>query len=459
MTAGQAGRSNLWSAAAGILGSRAATLPFDSALSASQPVPASFAQERLLMLSAFEPVPAVYNVALAWWVEGSLPPTLLQNAIDRCSEAHEALRVHFRVGNGTPEIRVSELQDARCRLQILQAKSKEQARELASEELAKEFDLSAGPLWRSILIRVDATTELLLLIFHQTIVDGTSLRLFARDFARLYQGGRLNAIDANPGCGVRKFAAWQRRAWQSGDVFATPEATFWRRVLDQPVRPLRLPTRCDGMRGGETGPVCQEEFRINRERADGLHQLARSARVSNFVTMLSALGILLQRLSGDGTTDVTVFVTSAARYRPELLRMVGLLANILPFRLDLSGDPTVGALLNRVHEFSTVAFANQALPFEHMLRWLRVDGAATPVQVQFLFNNSDIPELVLPGTGRLVPAHEVSTPMQKPPLVLELAEDRGGGYVGRWRARLDLFEVGVVRAINERWFGLLEELS
>jgi hypothetical protein len=453
-------RSNLWGAAAGILASRAATLPFEAA-PAGQSIHASFAQERLLMLAAFEPIPSVYNVSLAWWVEGSLPVPLLQSALDKLAEAHEALRMYFRMGFGTPEIMVSEGPDTKCALQILQAISRESARDLASAELKKEFDLGKGPLWRAVLIQVDPATELLLLIFHQTIVDGTSLRLLGRDFARLYQSGSAAPHEDR---GLRDFAAWQRNAWQMVDAKA-PEARFWQGILEKPVRQLYLPTLVPGMRSGETGPVLQEEFRVSPEVAEGLHRLSRAARVSNFVTMLSALGILLDRFSprggGDAAATVSVFVTSAARYRPELLRMVGLLANILPFRLDMSGDPTIGTVLERVHEYSTVAYANQSLPFEHMLRWLRLEGGspgATPVQVQFLFNNSEIPLLVLPGVGRLVPAHEVSTHVQKPPLVLEVAEVRDG-FVGRWRARLDLFDAGVVREINEKWQALLAELG
>ena len=464
MMGSPAQRSNLWGAAAGILSSKAATLPFEAA-PANQTVQASFAQERLLMLSAFEPLPAVYNVSLAWWVEGDcLPVHRLRSALDRLAEAHEALRLYFRTGGGTPEILLAEGPDAKCPLQILQARSKDLARDMAGAELKREFDLTSGPLWRAVLIRVDPSTELLLLIFHQTIVYGTSLRLLARDFARLYHG---DAVLCDPDRGLRDFAAWQRNTWQAVDA-AAPEPRFWRGILDRPLRPLRLPTLVPGMRPGETGPTLQEEFHVPREVAEGLHHLARAARVSDFVTMLSALAIWLTGLpppaggrTADATSEVTVFVTSAARYRPELLRMVGLLANILPFRLDLSGDPSIGAVLNRVHEYSTLAFSNQALPFEHMLPWLRMEGwsaGATPVQVQFLFNNTDIPLLVVPGTGRLVPAHEVGTQVQKPPLVLEVAENHGE-YTGCWRARLDLFDAEVVRQINESWVALLRELA
>ncbi len=66
------------------------------------PVPASFAQERLWFLDRMTPGNPAYNIALALRIDGALAPATLQEVLGAVVRRHEALRTTFRELDGLP---------------------------------------------------------------------------------------------------------------------------------------------------------------------------------------------------------------------------------------------------------------------------------------------------------------------------------------------------------------------
>src|SRR4029077_4166859 len=69
--------------------------------------------------------------------------------------------------------------------------------------------------------------------------------------------------------------------------------------------------------------------------------------------------------------------------------VIGCLLNTLVLRNRLAGDPTVAALIGRVHAAATAAYAHQDVPFERLVDELHPDRSplVTPLfQVMLSFN-------------------------------------------------------------------------
>ena len=62
----------------------------------------------------------------------------------------------------------------------------------------------------------------------------------------------------------------------------------------------------------------------------------------------------------------------ANRNQIQIERLIGMFANTLVLRTDLSGDPTFSEILRRVRQVTLDAYRNQDLPIEEILRALRV---------------------------------------------------------------------------------------
>jgi len=113
--------------------------------------------------------------------------------------------------------------------------------------------------------------------------------------------------------------------------------------------------------------------------------------------LLAAFQTLIQRYTGQD--DFIVGAPVANRNRSELEGIIGLFANTLALRADLSGGPTFRALLKRVRETTLDAFAHQDLPFEKLVEELHParDLSRTPLfQVMFALQRAPLQQVEFP---------------------------------------------------------------
>ena len=103
------------------------------------------------------------------------------------------------------------------------------------------------------------------------------------------------------------------------------------------------------------------------------------------MTLLAAFQCLLYRYTQHD--DVAVGSVIANRNQIQIERLIGMFANTIVLRTDLSGDPSFSEVLRRVRQVTLDAYRNQDLPFEEILRVLQVPRSMdrnTLFQVMFI---------------------------------------------------------------------------
>src|SRR5205807_1602576 len=108
-------------------------------------------------------------------------------------------------------------------------------------ELRRRFALSAGPLWRTSLVRLAPEVHVLVLTLHHLIVDAWSLNVWAREVAEHYRAERAGRAPIVERLAVQPadVAAWQRRAISDGTLDA--HRAFWRTTLARLPPGIELP--------------------------------------------------------------------------------------------------------------------------------------------------------------------------------------------------------------------------
>jgi amino acid adenylation domain-containing protein len=353
-------------------------------------LPLSFPQQRLWFLQQLEPESPAYNIPGALRLSGALDRPALARAIASLVERHEALRTVFRVAQGEPVQVVRpaagwdiELID----LSGLPVGAREEAvLASAAAEALRPFDLSSGPLLRTLLLRVSGGAgeeHVLFFNLHHIVSDGWSVGLLVRELSALYAGGRSGEDPRLPELPVQyaDYAFWQR-GWLQGEVLER-QLDYWRRRLAGAPEVLNLPadrshpaiqTYRGGMRAHTLpGGLCAS-----------LRALSRQASVTLFTTLLAAFKVLLLRY-GAGE-DLVVGTNAANRTRREVEGLIGFFVNSLVLRTGFAGDPGFREALARVRETVLGAFAHQDLPFDRVVEELqpRRDLSVTPLfQVAF----------------------------------------------------------------------------
>ncbi|WP_049975950.1 condensation domain-containing protein, partial [Azospirillum sp. B506] len=347
----------------------------------AEPLPLSYAQQRLWFLWRMDPGGAAYNIPGAIRVSGPLDPALLEAAFAHLTERHEALRTTFSERDGQPvQVIHPHLAPVPVRIDLSDlapAERESRARDLARAEALAPFDLGAGPLLRLTLIRLADEDHLLLITLHHIVADGWSVERFLAEFARSYDALRAGHLPALPALPIQyaDYAQWQRDWLEAGE--RDRQLAYWRDRLgtDHPVLSLPLDRPRPAVLGAHGGTV---GFRLGAQRSRALKALAQARGVTPFVLLLAAFKLLLLKHSGE--TDLRVGVPFANRNRVETEGVVGFFVNTLVLRSRLDSRESFGSLLARLRDTALEAQAHQDLPFEQLVEALQPERSLTTIR-------------------------------------------------------------------------------
>jgi amino acid adenylation domain-containing protein len=318
------------------------------------------------------------------------------------------------------------------------------------EEGRRPFDLRQGPLFRAHLFRLGREEHVLQLTVHHIVADGWSLGVLSKELTSLY--GAYAAGRPEAGVPLPRYADVVRRQRQrlAGPAYEA-QATYWRERLTPPPPVLELPTdRPRPPVQSFDGSV--ETFVIPPALVESLRRLGREHGVTLFMTLLAAFDVLLHRYTG--VDDIAVGTPIANRTDVEAEGLIGLFANTLVLRTDLSGDPTVRALLQRVRDVALGAYGAQDFPFERLVEMVQPvrDMSHSPLfQVMFILQNLSFEDVQL--AGLTLSYLEIRTGSAKTDLTLEMWE-RPEGLKVYLEYNTDLFEAETIRRLG----GHLERL-
>ncbi|HSF38968.1 MAG TPA: amino acid adenylation domain-containing protein [Thermoanaerobaculia bacterium] len=419
-------------------------------------VPLTFAQQRLRFLHQLEPDDPSYNDTAVLALEGRLDVEALQRALGEIVRRHEVLRTAYPFVDGRlvqriapPEPVVPPVVDLGA---LAPAERQREVQRSAAAEARRPFDLESGPVLRTLLLRLAAEEHVLLFSLHHIASDAWSGALLIREITAIYDAFRQGRPSPLPELPLQyaDFACWQR-AWLQGAVLEEHLA-YWRKALGGNPPALRLPTdrprtsqeSCRGLR---------RTFRLSQKLSRSLGELSRREGATLFMTLLAAFDVLLQRAAGQ--EDVVVGTAVANRSQVETEALIGLFIEMLPLRVDLSGNPRFIDLLRRVREASLGAFAHRDFPLEQLADELRRDGdAASLFRVAFGVRNAPFEELRVPDlTIRPI---ELEREMVRFDVTVWVSETSEGLEI-TWTFRSDLFDESTIERMNRQYEALLHD--
>jgi acyl carrier protein/NRPS condensation-like uncharacterized protein len=325
-------------------------------------LPLSYMQERLLLMHQKENVGSAYHLPMSFRLVGSLDTAALQASFAEVVRRHESLRTRFSSADDgavqviepsvAVELPIVDLQH------LAEDERPDEARRLSAEWLRRPFDLEVAPLIRVGVIRHRPTEHMLVIVVHHLVIDGWSMELLIREVSALYSAfsrglpSPLQSVSAQ----YADYAIWQKQQVQ--ERILDRELSYWiDRLVDAPV--LELPTD----RPRPPAPSYRGStvlFSFPERDVAALRGLAQREGVSLFTVLFAAFNIVLFRWTGQ--EDIVVGTPVAGRRLLEFENSIGFFTNWLALRNDLSGEPTVRELLQRVKDTSLSALAHQDLP-------------------------------------------------------------------------------------------------
>nr|WP_267880343.1 non-ribosomal peptide synthetase [Streptomyces sp. HCCB10043] len=421
--------------------------PALSARTRPEPVPLSFAQQRLWFLGELEGPNATYNIPAAIHLHGTLDTQALSAALNDVVARHEVLRTVFPMVDGQPQQRILDPDQARCELTTMEL-SPQNAEEAMAEAAAGVFDLATDLPLRAWLFTTGTNEHILMLVLHHVAGDGWSMAPLAHDVSLAYTAHTTSSTPTWEPLPVQyaDYTLWQRELL--GDEtdphsLMAQQLAYWRQALadipDELALPLDRPRPAIATHQG--GIV---DLTIEPDIHTRLLHTARTHGVTLFMVLQAAMAALLNRL-GAGR-DIPLGVPVAGRSDEALENLVGFFVNTLVIRTDLTADPSFTQLLEQVRETGLAAHTHADIPFERLVEELAPTRsmARHPLfQIMLSLQNNAQADLDFPGLrAEAVAAGHVSAKFD---LEIGLSERSGpggepGGLHGSIIYATDLFD-------------------
>jgi hypothetical protein len=168
------------------------------------------------------------------------------------------------------------------------------------------------------------------------------------------------------------YAAWDRQTRTEQSL--REHLQFWKAKLQDIPPLLELPA--DHPRPAHQS-FCGATLRgkLSRALCSGLRTIGTAQGATLSMVLLAGLSVLSHRQTGQ--ERFLIGIPSLGRDRVETESLLGFFVNILPIRVDVSGNPSFEQLVQRIRIEVLEAFAHDSVPFERLVQELQIERSAS----------------------------------------------------------------------------------
>ncbi|MBQ4862211.1 non-ribosomal peptide synthase/polyketide synthase [Pseudoalteromonas sp. MMG013] len=428
--------------------------------SRAQPLPLSFAQQRLWFIDQLEGGSAQYNVPAVLKLKGSLNFAALQASLDDIIARHESLRTIFKESDGQPVQVIEPVSQLPITEVDLRTKDEVYAstylNRFVTEQSQRAFDLSQQWPVRVSLVHLASDEYMLLFTMHHIVSDGWSVSVLIKEFRDLYSAHCQGKTAILPQLKVQyaDYAQWQRTHLASEG--ANAQLDYWLARLEGLPLVHGLPLdRPRSAKQSFAGHKIQQVF--SKELLNKLNRLANDHNASLFMVLQSAFAVLLGRWSGE--SDIVMGSPIAGRTHQDLESLIGFFVNTLVYRTDLTGNPDFLTVLEHNKVNNLEAYDNQLIPFEMLVDELQPERSLSysPIfQVSITLQNNEDVELVLPDLEVEISDPHDSLTLFDLSLFLKETEE---GLAVDWLYATDIFNTDTITRLGQSFEVLLTSIT
>ena len=413
----------------------------------------SAAQRGLWLTSQMHPESALNNVFCTVRLAGPVDVAALRAALVEVVDRHAALRATFAMDGGVLRRRVADHIEVPIPVVDPGTGRIADRIEEARSWCEQPFDLAAGPLLRTRLVRTGPHEYLFCLAVHHIVCDGQSLSILFDELSLAYARrtgadprAELPALEAQ----YEDYLAWRHCQPRDGAALA-----WWASYLDSAPDVLPLPTdRPRPVVRGTAGDTVL--FDVPEPLLRDLVATAGRQRMSPFMVLLATYAIVIGRVAG--VTDLLVGIPVTDRPRPEFEPLIGLFVDTLPVRVSVPAGNTFAEVLDQVRRSVLDVLSHQYVSFEELVDRCRPDRSPshTPlVQVAFGADLRPFPAPVLSGVDVEVSIPEPRTAKFDLDTSFNAAAGGRGGLVGAFTYSTAIFDRASIQALADRFVRLL----
>ena len=345
--------------------------------------PLSPMQSGMLFHSLYEPEGSAYLTQLCVDIDG-LDVAKFKAAWQAVIARHDILRTGF-IAQGDHHLQWVAKQVELPFTDIDWRKTNEQdVTQVARDDLAQGFDLSAAPLMRLTLVQLTDKKYHLIWTCHHLLLDGWSTSIVMGEVLRHYAGDSLPPITGH----YRDYISWL--------VAQNSQATeaFWREQLSS----LEAPTRLVNSLPTQEVGVGYDEMKLvfDIEQTAKLNDFTKTTRITMNTLVQGAWSLLLSRYCGQSTVAFGGTVAGRPDSIAGINEQVGLFINTLPVIVNANPEQKVGEWLQALQHQNITAREYEHTQLSDVQRWAGHGGEGIFDSIM-VFENYPVAEALKAG--------------------------------------------------------------
>ena len=357
-------------------------------------VPTSFAQRRLYIAARESKNTQLYNVPIIFKLRGHLSEKALAYAFYTCLRRHEILRTTFSLVDKDQIVQnIHDVETfANFPLTLYDWRAHDYSEFTICEKISQEllednFDLDTPLLFNVKVIKWVGQVNFIVINMHHLISDAWSKHILYSELSHHYKMACMGKKEDLPELPIQyaDYALWQQEQITS-DKWKN-SIDYWQNQLQGHSGILALPT--DFQRTTQASYQGNYlEMELPKATVEGLMGITQRHQVTLFMVLLSALYILLNRITGE--SDIVIGSPVANRHPAELEGLLGFFVNNIALRANLNSSQVFSDFLANIKSLTLDAYTHQSVPIDVILDKLLIPRNLThhPLfQVMFSYHN------------------------------------------------------------------------
>lgn len=331
--------------------------------------PLSLNQQHMWFQCQLDPESTLFNVGARMAISGPLDVETFLRAVQNTVDRHETLRTVFTLSGDIPVQQVRSKVTIQCPVRDLPLLRPADGNEKSWSRMGSlgksSFDLCAGPLFRTELLRCGSMKHYFIFAYHHLILDGFYSGQFMQEIASTYDRLRRGEpLQAAPKFQYGDFCVWMEERWNQGEL--KPQAAFWLEQMREPLPEFHLPAQ-------RSAPFprplkSQLSLLVGPEQVAKLRDIGKRSRTTVFRVVIATLGLFFARLR---KTDELMFDIDFSTRPREMGHTIGFFANTLPVRFQVQAEQSFNDLLQTVDLQLRRAANNREFPVRQLARKLK----------------------------------------------------------------------------------------
>ncbi len=416
-------------------------------------------QRRLWIISQQAKLNPAYNIQIVYHFEERINIEILRQSTQIIFDRQHTMFSVFKHVEGIPHIEICFRQvDVQSKdfSGVLPQSRMTEILSFAREDSRIPFDLEKGPLYRLFLLKEDDKSYYFYATFHHLVFDGFTRRLFMQELGKVYSSILSGTYVKNE---PLRYHSYDFALYEKSLLSAEKEKElieFWKANMQDCPPETKFPYDYPRKRES-TGFGSKESFSIAEEYTGKLRKLSLGADSSLFNTLLSVIGLLFQKYTGEN--DICIGVPVSNRRSSDSFKAFGMLINTMAVRLKIEEENSFINHINYTAGVIKKSLAYSDLPFEKIVEALnppRMTGINPFFQILFSWiNNLNGPVNLGGVTGRRISFNEG---VSSSDITFYMWEEHGH-LEGEIEYNTDILTRDTVIRLKDNFISLIKELA